>query len=130
MKQNIASVFFDILSYTIGNIIFCILKINNYNCKGIKTSAEANFLSCLCLILNFNLKWLQFQRNSISGNLPQWLLTAAYNAQWWRKCAEQRKRIGNSSKGVFGTIATRFPSPTLHIWPKDWIYFNWKKSTN
>jgi len=26
MKQIIASMFFDILSYTIGNIIFCIFK--------------------------------------------------------------------------------------------------------
>jgi len=35
MKQIIASVFFDILSYTIGNFIFCIFKFNIYNCKGI-----------------------------------------------------------------------------------------------
>jgi len=39
MKQIIASVFFDILSYTTGNIIFCIFKFDNYNCKGIQTSA-------------------------------------------------------------------------------------------
>jgi len=43
MKQNIASVFFDILSYTIGNIIFVLyefrIKLNNYNCKGIQTPA-------------------------------------------------------------------------------------------
>jgi len=35
MKQIIASVFFDILSYNIGNIIFCVFKFNNYSCKGI-----------------------------------------------------------------------------------------------
>jgi len=35
----IASVFFHAISYTIGNIIFCIFKINNYNCKGIQSSA-------------------------------------------------------------------------------------------
>jgi len=28
MKQIIASVFFDIVSYTIGSIIFCIFKFN------------------------------------------------------------------------------------------------------
>jgi len=66
MKQILASVLFDILSYTIGNIIlnklsytitifvfysilsyttsigniiFCIFNFNNYNCKGIQTSA-------------------------------------------------------------------------------------------
>jgi len=39
MKQIKASVFFDILSYTIGNIIFLIFKFNNYNCKGIQTLA-------------------------------------------------------------------------------------------
>jgi len=42
MKQILASVFFDILSYTIGNIIFCICKFNNYKLR----LAEANFLSC------------------------------------------------------------------------------------
>jgi len=30
MKQIIVSVFFDILSYTIGIIIFCFFKFNNY----------------------------------------------------------------------------------------------------
>jgi len=40
MKQRKASVFLQILSYTIGNIIFCIFKFNNYNCKGIQTSAS------------------------------------------------------------------------------------------
>jgi len=39
MKQIIASVFFDILSYASGNIIFLNFKLNNYNCKGIQTSA-------------------------------------------------------------------------------------------
>jgi len=39
MNQIKASVFSDILSYTIGNNIFCILKFNNYNCKGIQASA-------------------------------------------------------------------------------------------
>jgi len=39
MKQIIASLFLDIISYTIGNIIFCILKFNNYSCKGIQSSA-------------------------------------------------------------------------------------------
>jgi len=39
MKQIIASVFSDILSYTIGNIIVCIFKLNNYNCKGIQASS-------------------------------------------------------------------------------------------
>jgi len=46
MKQIIASVFLDILSYTIGNIIFCIFKFNNYNCKGLQTSAyQSSFLA-------------------------------------------------------------------------------------
>jgi len=41
MKQIIASVYFDVLLYTIGNIIFCIfldfrIKFNNNNCKGIQ----------------------------------------------------------------------------------------------
>jgi len=40
--RKIASVFFDMLSYTIGNIIFCIFKFNNHRL------AEASFLSCLC----------------------------------------------------------------------------------
>jgi len=46
MKQIIVSVFFDTLSYTIGNIIFCIFKVKIYNCKGNKLRlAEVNFLS-------------------------------------------------------------------------------------
>jgi len=32
MNEIIASVFFEILSYTIENIIFLIFKFNNYNC--------------------------------------------------------------------------------------------------
>jgi len=52
MKQLIASVFFDILSYTIGNIIFCIFKFNNYNCKGKKTSVCRSKLPIL-----FNIKF-------------------------------------------------------------------------
>jgi len=39
MNQVIASVFSDILSYTIGNIIFWIFNFNNYSCKGIQASA-------------------------------------------------------------------------------------------
>jgi len=50
MKQIIALVFLDILSYTIGNIFVVFLnliiitarvifKFNNYNCKGIEASA-------------------------------------------------------------------------------------------
>jgi len=39
MKQIIASVFPEILSNTIGSIILCIFKFNNYNCKGIEASA-------------------------------------------------------------------------------------------
>jgi len=39
MKQIIASVFSDILSYTIGNIISCIFKFINYSGKGIQASA-------------------------------------------------------------------------------------------
>jgi len=31
MKQSIASVFFEILSYTIGNTIFCIFKNFEFN---------------------------------------------------------------------------------------------------
>jgi len=47
MKQIITSVFFDILSYTIGNIIFCVFKFNKYSCNNYKLRfAEANFLSC------------------------------------------------------------------------------------
>jgi len=37
MKQIISSLFFDILSYAIGNIIFYIFKFNKSNCKGIQT---------------------------------------------------------------------------------------------
>jgi len=39
MKQIIASVFFDILSCTIRKNFFCIFQFNNYDCKGIQTSA-------------------------------------------------------------------------------------------
>jgi len=51
MKQIIASVLFDILSYTIGNIIFCIFKNFEFNLKIItarvykRRLAEDNFLS-------------------------------------------------------------------------------------
>jgi len=56
MKQIIASVFYDILSYTIGNIIFCIFK--NFELNLIILTArvyklrlaEVNFLSCFILI--------------------------------------------------------------------------------
>jgi len=52
MKQIIASVFFDILSYTIKKIIFCIVK--NFELNLIRITArvyklrlvEVNFLSC------------------------------------------------------------------------------------
>jgi len=52
MKQIIASVFFDILSYTIGNVIVCIFK--NFELSLIIITArvdklrlsEVNFLSC------------------------------------------------------------------------------------
>jgi len=47
MKQIIASVLFDILSYTIGNIISCIFKFNVYNCKGIQASACRSYLHFL-----------------------------------------------------------------------------------
>jgi len=47
MKQIIALVFFDILSYTIGNIILCMFKFNNYNRKGIQTSACRSLFPCL-----------------------------------------------------------------------------------
>jgi len=57
MKQIIASVFFDTISYTIGNIIFCnfknselyviILTARVYKLK----LAEANFLSCYFILL-------------------------------------------------------------------------------
>jgi len=46
MKQNIASVFFVILSYTIGNVIFCIFKFKNSNWVYKLRLAEVNFLSC------------------------------------------------------------------------------------
>jgi len=51
MKQIIATVFFDILSYTIGNIIFCNFKSFELNLIIITARvytiriAEANFLS-------------------------------------------------------------------------------------
>jgi len=50
VKQIIASVFFDMLSYTIGNIIFCIFKNLELNLINITTRvyklqlAEVNFL--------------------------------------------------------------------------------------
>jgi len=52
MEQIIASVFFDIFSYTIGNVVFCIFKNFKLNliiiaarvCK--LRLAEVNFLSC------------------------------------------------------------------------------------
>jgi len=52
MKQSIASVFFDILYYTFGNIIFCFVK--NFELHLIYITArvyklrlaEDNFLSC------------------------------------------------------------------------------------
>jgi len=53
MKEIIASVFFDTLSYTIGNIIFCIFKNFEFNLIIITARvyklrlAEANFLSGL-----------------------------------------------------------------------------------
>jgi len=52
MKQIIALVFYDILSYTIGNIIMCIFKNFELNVIIIIARiyklwlAEANFLSC------------------------------------------------------------------------------------
>jgi len=47
MKPIIASVFFDMLSYNIENIIFCIFKFNNAARVYQLRLAEANFLSCL-----------------------------------------------------------------------------------
>jgi len=44
MIQSITLVFFDILSYTIGNIILGILKCSSYSCKGIQTSACRSLL--------------------------------------------------------------------------------------
>jgi len=49
MKQIIASVFSDILPYTIGNIIFCIfkfliLKLEASDCAASKISAGAVFI--------------------------------------------------------------------------------------
>jgi len=35
MKRIIASAFSEILSYTNGNIFFCIFKFNNYNQAGL-----------------------------------------------------------------------------------------------
>jgi len=55
MKQIIALLFFDILSFE--NIIFCILKFNNYNCLNllIITARHTNFgLSKLTSFLVFN----------------------------------------------------------------------------
>jgi len=55
MKQIIASVFFDILSYTIRNIIFCIFKNFEFNLITIPARAyklrlaKVNFLSCFIL---------------------------------------------------------------------------------
>jgi len=61
MKHFIASVFFDILSYTIGNIIFCSFKNLELNLI-IKTAtvyklrlAEVNFLSCFVVMLIKNI---------------------------------------------------------------------------
>jgi len=55
IKQIIASVFFDTLSYTIGNTIVCIFKNFELNLKFITARVyklrlfEVNFLSCsLC----------------------------------------------------------------------------------
>jgi len=44
MKQIIALVFLDILSYIIGNIIFCFFKFNSYSARVFKLRlAEVNF---------------------------------------------------------------------------------------
>jgi len=48
MKQIIASVFFNILSYTIGNLIFCIFNLIIITARIYKLGlAELNFLCCL-----------------------------------------------------------------------------------
>jgi len=50
MKQILASVFFDILSYTIGNIIFCVFNSIIIAARVYKLRlAEADFLSCLLM---------------------------------------------------------------------------------
>jgi len=46
MKQIIASVFFDILYYTIGNIIFCIFKFTTTRIYKLRL-AKVIFPSCL-----------------------------------------------------------------------------------
>jgi len=59
MKEMIASVFFDILSYTIGNIIFCIFKNFEFNLIIITARvyklrlAEVKFFSCLKCVSKF-----------------------------------------------------------------------------
>jgi len=55
MKQIIASVFFDILSYNIGTTTFCIYRSFELNLIIITARVyklrpvEVNFLSCCCL---------------------------------------------------------------------------------
>jgi len=47
MKPILASVFCDILSYTIGSIIFCLLNLKIISARVYKLGlAEVNFLSC------------------------------------------------------------------------------------
>jgi len=71
MKQFIAAVFFDILSYTIG-IFFCIFKNFELNLIFITARvykprlAEANFLSCYTSELVFG-----FAAEPLSGTVDQ-----------------------------------------------------------
>jgi len=51
MKQIKASVFFDIFSYTIGSIIFCVFKFNNYSFFGLPK------LTFFLVFSNFTIKW-------------------------------------------------------------------------
>jgi len=54
-----ASVVSDILSYTIENIIFCIFKFHNYNCKGKQASACRSELPFLFNFKAFIVRWLK-----------------------------------------------------------------------
>jgi len=75
MKQIIALVFFDVLSYNIGNIIFCIFTNFELNLIIITAKvyklrlAEVNFLSCFT-----NKFTLLFANSSILQQKPYYQL--------------------------------------------------------
>jgi len=75
MKQIIASLFFDVLSYTIGNIIFVYLNLIIIAARVYKLRlAEANFLSCFN-----NFIFLEGSRGDLDRGVPHLAVVFLWN---------------------------------------------------